>query len=344
MSAPRVSVILPVRDEAGLVDGVLDAVLGGDEPEGGLEVLVIDGMSEDGTRELVTARAGLDARVRMLDNPARVIPAALNIGLAEARGAFVLRMDARALPEPDYVATAVDLLETTGAANVGGPQRSVGEGLVGRAAAIATTSFFGVGDARFRFSQREEEVESVYLGAWRRETLEALGGWDETAESNEDYELNHRLLRDGGRILLSPRLRCRYRVRERLPELAGQYLRYGRWKAAMLRRHPGSVRWRQLAAPALVAGLALSAGLALWRPRLAAVIPAGYGLASVAASVVAARRDAGALPALPAVYAVMHVAWGTGFWAGLVRPAPLPRTGTRPYPVGRPRRDRPVRR
>ncbi|MEX2458723.1 MAG: glycosyltransferase family 2 protein [Actinomycetota bacterium] len=320
MTAPRVSVVLPVRNEVRLVGGVLDAVLDGDPPEGGLEVLVIDGMSEDGTRELVEARAAEDPRVRVLDNPARIIPAALNLGLAAARGTFVVRMDARALPEPDYVSTAVELLETSGAANVGGPQRSVGEGVVGRAAAIATTSGFGVGNARFRFSEREEEVESVYLGAWRRETLEALGGWDEGAESNEDYELNHRLLRDGGRVLLSPRLRCRYRVRESLPELAGQYLRYGRWKAAMLRRHPGSVRWRQLAAPALVAGLTLSVGLAPWRPRLAAVVPAAYGLTNVAASVVgAARHEAGTLPALPAVYAVMHIAWGVGFWTEILR-------------------------
>jgi GT2 family glycosyltransferase len=179
-----------------------------------------------------------------------------------------------------------------------------------------------VGDARFRFSERAEDVDTVYLGAWRRDTLVDAGGFDEDLPINEDYELFHRLRAAGGRVVLSPEIRSEYHVRPSLGALARQYYRYGRGKIDMLRMHPESLRWRQVAAPALVAGLAASAVVAPFRPRLALIVPAAYVAANLAASALAARRRAGALPVLPAAFATMHVSWGVGFWAGLLRKGP----------------------
>lgn len=319
---PVVSVLLPVLDEGPRIDDCLDAILAAEYPRDRLEVLVVDGGSADDTRERAARRAGADPRVRVLDNPRRTAPAGLNVGLAEARGEVVLRMDARALPERGYVRTCVDLLRTSGAANVGGPQRAVGEGLIGRAAAVAMTSRFGVGDARFRFTERDAWVDTVWLGAWLRQTLEELGGFDERFSVNQDYELNYRIRRSGGRVLVSPRIRAAYRVRESLHGIARQYFRYGKGKAAALRVHPESVRWRQLAAPLLAATLAGSAAVAPARPRWGALVPALYAGATVAASVAAGRRAGRSAVALPVVYAAMHLGWGIGFWTEALRAGP----------------------
>ena len=328
--AAFVSVVMPVRDEAGHVGDALDAILANDYPRDRMEVLVLDGGSTDGTRAAVSERAGRDARVRLLDNPGGTAPSGLNAGVAAAGGEIIVRVDARTLPEADYVRTLVELLAETGAWNVGGPQRAVGAGIVGRAAAIATTSPFGVGDARFRTSDRAEWVDSVYLGAWRRETLERLGGFDERAVVNQDYELNYRLRLAGGRILLSPRVRCAYRVRDTFGGLARQYYRYGRGKLGTLRLHPESLRWRQLAAPALVAGLAASAAAAPFLPVAGLALPAVYAAGALGASLVGAARGGwGAFPALPGVFATMHLSWGVGFWSGLARQGP-PRPFLRP--------------
>jgi glycosyltransferase involved in cell wall biosynthesis len=330
-----VSVIVPMLNEAAWIDGCLDSLLSGEYPPARVEVLVVDGGSTDGSRALVEARTERDPRVRLLDNPKRIAAAAMNRGVAEARGDVIVRADAHTTYASDYVAACVRVLERTGAAAVGGPQRAVGSTPVERAIAVATTSRFGVGDARFRLNVgpsagagRAEETDTVYLGAWRRDTLLAAGGFDETLPVNEDYELNHRLRAAGGRVVLSPEIRSEYHVRPSLAALARQYFRYGRGKADMLRRHPRSLRWRQAAAPALVAGLAASAVLARRRPGLASTIPLAY----VAANLVESVRAGGPLPALPAAYATMHLAWGAGFWAGVLRGG-LPRPSLGPSPV-----------
>ena len=311
----RVTVVVPMLDESATIGPCLDSLLAGDYPADALEVLVADGGSRDGSAAIVDAYAARDARVRRIPNPGRIAAAAMNAGIAASSGDVIVRADAHTTYAPDYVRACVRVLEETGAAAVGGPQRARGSSPVGRAIAMATTSPFGVGDARFRYSERTEETDTVYLGAWRKRTLVDVGGFDEGLAVNEDYELNHRLRAAGGRVVLSPEIRSEYRVRESLGGLARQYFAYGRGKVDMLRRHPRSVRWRQLAAPALVAGLAASAALARTRPRLAAVVPAAYGTATLAASVAAARREPASAPVLPGAFATMHLAWGAGFWA-----------------------------
>lgn len=320
---PVVSVVMPVRNEAGFIERSLRSVLGQDYPADRMEVIVADGMSDDGTRELVHAAAGHDTRVRLVDNPGRIAPTALNAALARARGTIIVRVDGHTEIASDYVRQCVSELERTGADNVGGRMEAEGSGTVRRAIAAATSSPFGVGGARFHYSEAEEWVDTVYLGAWRRTTFDSVGLFDEELVRNQDDEFNYRLRAAGGRVLLSPKIRSRYYGRSSLSSLARQYFQYGLWKVRVLQKHPRQMRPRQFIPPLFVATLLM---LALGAPvaraaRVALVGGAGtYALATLVASGLVAFR-AGFPPALllPMVFAILHVSYGVGFLAGLIR-------------------------
>ena len=221
------------------------------------------------------------------------------------------------LPET-YVSTALALLETTGADVVGGVQAAVGTTPTERAIAIAQSTPLGVGDAKYRTAGGAGEVDTVYLGVFRREALDRIGGFDETLQINEDYDAYWRIRQTGGRIWFDPSLRVEYRPRSSLRGLWKQYYRYGTWKREMLRRHPKALRWRQLAAPLLVIGLVTSAVLGLLGPRRVAIaLPALYGLVLAGSGIAFAvtRRESVAI-ASPVAIATMHLAWGLGFLVG----------------------------
>jgi succinoglycan biosynthesis protein ExoA len=317
---PSVTVVIPVYDESAYIGPCLDSVAANDYPRDRLEVLVVDGGSTDGTRAVVQAYAERYPFLRLLDNPRRVPAAAMNVGLRQARGEVIVRMDAHTVYAPDYIRRCVELLQTTGAANVGGVQRAVGRGYVAGAIAVALTSPFGVGDARFRYTDRPTWADTVYLGAWWKRTLETLGGFDEAWAVNEDSELNYRLRQAGGKILVSPEVRCWYHVRPSLGALARQYFRYGFWRARTTIVHPGSLRWRHLVPPLLVLSLAGSAAAGLMGATWSIIVPAFYTAVNAGASIATAlRRGWRYLPVLPVVYATLHLSWGTGFLIGLVR-------------------------
>ena len=311
-AALPVSIVVPARDEEAMLPAALASALAQDY-EGEIEIVVADGSHGPGTADAVRARF---PQARLVANPERGIAAGLNRALAAAVHDVIVRCDARCILPPDHVRRCVATLERTGAACVGGPQRPVGTGPFSRAVAMAMTSPLGAGGARYRMGGPEGPADTVFLGAWRRATLEAAGGFDETLGRNEDYELAWRLRRRGGTVWLDPALAVEYRPRESLAALAVQYFEYGRWKAVMLRRHPRSLRARQLAAPALVLGLAGSVALAVaGMAPAAALAPAAYVLALLGGAAFAGwrRRDAAAL-LMPAALAAMHLAWGAGFW------------------------------
>ncbi len=335
---PLATVIIPVRNEAGSIADCLRAVQAQDYPPERLEIFVVDGGSGDGSREIVARATALDARFRRLDNPGGRVPVALNLGLAAAQGEVLLRIDAHTIVAPDYVRRCVERLRDSGAENVGGPMSPKGSSPLGRSIAAAMQCRFGVGPARFRYAREVEEVDTVYLGAFPRALFARIGGFNAAMVRNQDYEMNYRIRRAGGRILVDPAIRSTYLVRPDLPSLARQFYSYGYWKAQMLRRHPRSLRPRQLAAPALVAALAVAACATLaalcgvCRPQLPAAavwllpgVAALYLLASVGVSCSVAFRQGlrAALP-LPAVFATMHLAWGAGFWVGVLLPPRLP--------------------
>ncbi|MDP9341256.1 MAG: glycosyltransferase family 2 protein, partial [Actinomycetota bacterium] len=321
---PFVTVVMPVRNEARYIERSLGGVLAQDYPADRMEVLVVDGMSTDDTRDAVrrlAERTPAAAPVRILDNPSRVVPAALNIGIEGAAGEVVVRVDGHCELPADYVSRCVDLLRETGADNVGGLQVGVGDGVVGRATALAANSPFGTGGAAFRTSERPGWVETVYLGAWPRDVFARIGGFDEEMVRNQDDELNFRLVQSGGRIWLDPSIRCTYHSRERLGAFWRQYYQYGKYKVRLMQKRGALPAWRHAGPPALVLAVAGSLVLAAGtrRPGWAAAVLGPYAAANLMASVAAARRDPRALPALPPAYACIHFGYGLGFLAGVWR-------------------------
>jgi glycosyltransferase involved in cell wall biosynthesis len=324
---PLVSIIIPCYNEQATIRLLLDAICeqtvyrqeGGPED---LEVIIADGMSTDRTREEVTAfqQAHSELAVRLVDNPRRIIPAALNCALAAAQGNYIIRLDAHSVPAPDYVERCLEDLQAGRGDNVGGVWeiRPRGNGLMQRAIALAAAHPFGVGDARYRYTSEAGYVDTVPFGAFRRDVFERFGHFDEELLTNEDYELNARLRQGGGRIWLNPRIRSTYFARPNINALAQQYWRYGYWKWRMLRRYPQTLRWRQALPPVFVLSLVILLALApLWNiARLLLVVElAAYGLVLAIGALPAAIRknDLRLVLAMPLAIFTMHLCWGAGF-------------------------------
>ncbi len=326
----RISVIIPCYNEVRTIAGLLQALRSQSIGVERLEVVIADGMSEDGTREVIVAfaREHPALNVRVVDNPDRTIPAALNRAIAAARGEVVIRLDAHSVPAPDYVERCLEALERTGAANVGGVWeiRPGADTWIARAIAAAAAHPLGAGDARYRIGGEPGPVDTVPFGAFRREWLERVGPFDETLLTNEDYEFNLRLRRAGGLVWFDPSIRSVYFARPRLRDLARQYLRYGYWKARMVLRYPDSLRWRQVLPPLFVLAALGLAGAALAGVPGAALLFGlqwgGYALALVAAGMLEAgqQRNPALALGMPLALAVMHLCWGLAFLVGLVMP------------------------
>ncbi len=320
MSRIRTSVIIATYNEERYIERCLDSLLTQSFPQDELEILVVDGGSRDATWRILEEYARVHPQVRLFRNRKRIPAAADNIGIAEARGEFIFTAGAHAEYDPEYVATCIELLETTPATHVGGVQWPVGEGYVGEVIALAQSSPYGVGDAVFRYARHDAYVDTVFGGAWRRSTLDRLGGFNEDWVVNEDYEINYRLRRDGGRILVSPRAPVRYFVRSSLGRLIRQYFRYGMWRVKTVVAHPGSCRWRHPLPPVLVLALTASLWISPAHHLRASIVPLVYVAATFLASVgMAARHGWRYLPLLPLAYMVMHLGWGLGFVVGCFR-------------------------
>jgi cellulose synthase/poly-beta-1,6-N-acetylglucosamine synthase-like glycosyltransferase len=289
--------------------------------DGVVEFIFIDGCSEDGTPTVLRELAGEDRRIRLFENPRRLAAPALNIGLAEARGEFVARMDAHTYYPPDYLARGVARLRRGDVAWVSGPQLAYGVNRSSRRVALALGSRLGSGRAAFRRRcDREIEVDSGFTGVTRRSTLEAHGGWDADASPNEDAELAARIREAGGRIVCVPEMAARYVPRERLGALARQYWRFGLYRARTSHLHPRSMRPSHLLPPALVLAL-LASVFAPARLARGPRIAAGTYAATLLAGSARAARGAGWREAvlLPAVFATMHLSWGLGVLVGAAR-------------------------
>lgn len=338
-STRGVSILVPVRDEARFVGAALGS-LATQDYGGPMETIMAD--ASKGAATAGAARAALPG-VRIVANPGRTAAAGMNRALGAASFDIVARCDARCTLPPDYLRRAVATLEATGAANVGGRLEIAGHTPFERATALAMRSRLGSGGPRYRSGGPAGPVESVPLGVFRRGALEAVGGFDETLARNEDYEVNARLRAAGELVLFDPGLAVVYRPRPDARSLARQYYDYGRWKRVVVRRHPRSLRTRQVAPPALVLGLLASfgcAGAAALAPTggamlagLAALLPAAWLIALAAAALGCAARLRGvAALAMAWPLAIMHLAWGAGFLV----PVP-PRTAReRPAPGSRP--------
>ena len=320
MDYPKVTVIIPMRNEERFIGPCLESILANDYPMDRVEILVMDGRSTDRSAQIVLTYAKSHPNIRLLDNPDQIIPAALNLGIRNASGEIIIRADAHAQYAQDYIRQCVELLLETGAGSVGGAARARGTSYLSWAISYAVSSRFGSGDAKYRYSNKEEWVDTVFIGAWRRETLERVGGFNVDWLINEDYEFNVRLRKMGYKILLSPRIRCEYFVRDSLSKLARQYFRYGFWKVKTLKAHPESLRWRQLAAPCFVVALMISLLCLPFSLRAGLIIPLVYSVSNLLAGIlISIRRGWRYLPATFVVFATIHICWGIGFIAGIRR-------------------------
>ncbi|UED85999.1 glycosyltransferase family 2 protein [Streptomyces profundus] len=310
---PAVSVIMPVLNEERHLRNSVRHILEQDYP-GQLEVVIALGPSTDRTDAIAAELVAEDARVRTVPNPTGRTPAGLNAAIGASRHPVVVRVDGHGMLSPDYIATAVRLLDETGAANVGGIMHAEGENDWERAVAAAMTARIGVGNAAFHTGGQAGEAETVYLGVFRREVLERLGGYNEEFIRAQDWELNYRIRQDGGLIWFSPELLVSYRPRPSVRALAKQYRNYGRWRHVVARYHAGSINPRYLAPPtavvAIILGLLAGATITPW----ALLVPGGY-LAAIAVGSVPAGRglSPGARARIPLALATMHMSWGWGF-------------------------------
>lgn len=289
--------------------------------EGTVEFLFIDGGSQDRTREIVLTQIARDARFRLLANPHRTTPYALNIGLREATGTYVARMDSHSEFPDTYLRLGVERLRAGGPAHVSGPQVAAGSGRWSSRVALALNVWLGRGGAQFRRDDVGEiEVDTGFCGVWRRETLLEHGGWDEQWTIDQDFELASRIRARGGTLACLPAMRARYVPRDSLSALWRQYWRYGEFRVKTACRHPESLRRSHVLAPALVLGAVCATISPPAVRRCARGGMAAYGVALLAVSVRATRaapaRDAAALPL---VFMTMHFAWGLGFLAGIRR-------------------------
>ena len=321
---PLVSVVVPCRNEAAWIRPCLESILANDYPNDRLEVLVVDGMSDDGTRAIVQEVAARRPCVRLLDNVKRITPTALNTGIAAAQGAILMRMDAHVEYPPDYISRLVLELERSGADNVGGVCLTcpANETALARAIAIGMSHRLGVGNSYFRIGASEPRwVDTVPFGCYRREIFARIGGFDEELVRNQDDELNLRLIRAGGRILLVPSVVCRYYARDSLGKLWRMFFQYGYFKPLVTRKVGRVMTVRQLIPAVFIVALLATALAAPWH-WTAATLFFAIVLAYLAAIVAfgaapAVRQGVGCALWLCLVFPVLHFSYGFGYLKGV---------------------------
>lgn len=323
-NAKTISVIMPIRNEAGYIRESLQSVLDQDYPAGLAEILIVDGMSTDRTREIVLEMAAQNPNIRLIDNPGLIVPIGMNIALQQAQGDIIVRVDGHCVIQKDYVRHCVDYLTNTDADGVGGPMETIGETVMAQAIAQAMSSPFGVGGSAFRtIKDRTMYVDTVAFPAYKRETIQRTGLYDEELVRNQDDEYNFRLRELGGRILMTPDIRSRYYSRSSLKSLWRQYKQYGFWKVRVMQKHPKQMSLRQFVPPVFVASLVGLSVLAIFTPYariLLGVEVAAYLLANLGAALVTAlKSDIRYLPYMSIAFGILHISYGVGFLHGLIK-------------------------
>jgi len=320
-----VSVVIPCREEKKYIAQALKSILANDYPQDRLELLVVDGMSTDGTREIVTEFSRIYPLIKVFDNPKKIPASALNIGIAQAKGDIIMRMDSHSTYPPNYISSLVEWQDKTGAENVGGVWRTLpgGDSAMARAIALGMSHPFGVGNVYFRIGASSPRwVDSVPFGCYPREVFEEIGLFDEDLVRNQDDEFNLRLKKKGGRILMVPDLVIDYYARENLSKLWRMYYQYGYFKASVARKLGWVLSLRHFIPSLFVLALTGSFLLSWWSPLLGGLgilILAIYLLADAIFAWRAGRRQGITVTAcLAIVFPTLHFGYGIGFLKGLV--------------------------
>ena len=311
MKFPGVSVVLPILNEERFLEHAIEAILEQKYP-GDLEVILALGPSRDRTNEIAQGLRQKDSRVVLVDSPTGRTAAGLNLAIKEAKFEIICRIDGHAEISETYIQDAVEIMEETGAVNVGGIMAAVGKSAFESAVATAMRSPLGVGGARFHIGGKAGPADTVYLGVFKKRALLEVGLYDERFTRAQDWELNYRLRQGGGVIWFDPRLVVTYRPRPSLQALAKQYFEYGRWRHAVVRTHKGTANYRYTAPPlaTIIIALSLLAGIFIHPYYL---LPAlSYATAVLAGAFVIGKTFSEKLT-LPAVLATMHISWGAGY-------------------------------
>jgi succinoglycan biosynthesis protein ExoA len=306
---PTVSVVMPIRNEAEHLERAVESILKQHYPLP-FDICLAVAPSDDGTELLAKRLASGNGRVKVVSNPLGVTPAGLNAAIAATTGEVVVRVDGHSALSEGYIRRAVETMRLTGAVNVGGIQDAKGETPFEEAVAAAMTSWLGTGGSRFHVGGAKGSVDTVYLGVFDRAAGDTVGWFDERLVRNQDYELNIRLRKAGGTVWFDPELSVSYRPRGSIKALAKQYHEYGKWKAVVARKHPGSLRVRQVVPAAVTVAIAIGLIGGLRRPRLL-IMPFGY--AALVVVVAATREPSDRRCRLAAALACSHLAWGFGF-------------------------------
>jgi len=308
---PGVSVVLPILNEERFLEHAIEAILEQKYP-GDLEVILALGPSRDRTNEIAQGLRQKDSRVVLVDSPTGRTAAGLNLAIKEAKFEIICRIDGHAEISETYIQDAVEIMEETGAVNVGGIMAAVGKSAFESAVATAMRSPLGVGGARFHIGGKAGPADTVYLGVFKKRALLEVGLYDERFTRAQDWELNYRLRQSGGIIWFDPRLVVTYRPRPTLQALAKQYFEYGRWRHAVVRTHKGTANYRYIAPPlaTIIIALSLLAGIFIHPYYL---LPAlSYATAVLAGAFFIGKTFSEKLT-LPAVLATMHISWGAGY-------------------------------
>jgi succinoglycan biosynthesis protein ExoA len=326
-----VSIIVPCYNEQSTIRLLLESIGSQTYPHAQMEVILADGMSTDQTRSEIGAfsLSQPDLKIKVVENPDRIIPAGLNCAIRAAQGEWIIRLDGHSMPYPDYVERIIEDLKSGVGDNVGGVWE-IRPGInswMARCIAAAAAHPFGVGDALYRYSTQAKAVDTVPFGAFNRNLFNRVGFFDETLQTNEDYEFNARIRRQGGKVWLDPQVRSVYFSRSSVLSLARQYWRYGFWKLKMLLRFPDTLRWRQALPPMFVLGLLFLLLVSPWwvpASSILGLVLVLYAVVLLAGALPVALRQKDALLwiGIPLAIVVMHFSWGTGFlWSVIFKKA-----------------------
>jgi cellulose synthase/poly-beta-1,6-N-acetylglucosamine synthase-like glycosyltransferase len=313
---PFISIVVPIRNEEATIERLTRSLLDQNYPHDRYEILMADGGSTDRTRELL-AVTDVEARVRVLDNPGRTAPAALNVAIAEAKGDIVTRVDGHSYVAPDYLSRIVAVMEETGESVVGGPVLMFADTPFRKALVEALYSKVGVGAVPYRTLQTRSYVESLQTGSFKKAVLDRVGPFDEALAVVEDLDMNTRIRKSGYKLLLDPSIRFWYLPRPTLRALWRQIFAVGLVKVRILRKHPDIFKWKYVLPSVLVAALAAALALAAGGVTAGLAFVAAYAVVIVAFALSRVPRlGAGALR-LVAIVPTLHVGYGLGFFAGL---------------------------
>jgi len=321
---PFTTILIPVRNEISYIERCLNAVLKQDYPAEQLEILIADGMSDDGTRDVLEAYQINDSRVKVFDNHPKIVASGLNLLTRHAQGEILVRVDGHCEIAPDYVSRCVHHLQTKGVDGVGGPMNSVGEDGTAQTIALAMSSKFGVGGSSFRTEIGQTKlVDTIPFPAYTRAIVEQVGPYDEELVRNQDDEYNYRIRKAGGKILLAADVHSTYYSRGSLKDLWRQYFQYGFYKVRVFQKHPRQMSVRQFVPPAFVLALIATSIFALltsWGWMLLCAFVGAYLVINIVASFLTAIKQGWRfILILPFAFTTLHISYGLGFLLGLVK-------------------------